>query len=454
MNFEELFARRASHIKPGLERIRKSFEALGRPAAKIPAVLVGGTNGKGSTSGFIWALLNHSKQNVGLYSSPHLVDFSERFQMSGRAVTDTLVAEEYDELIRELPEELNEELSFFEIATLLGFRLFERFNADFQVLEVGLGGRWDATNISDPRASIVVSVSRDHQEFLGTELLSILREKLAIARAGRPLFWGAQGEVMDEIGLKDAIAESIKGSGAILYSRGEEFWSSADAIHLRLPGLRPLDLRFQGIFAKSAEFLRKNLSIAAAFYHWQASTSQGFAPLESIWESFCEGGARAPLTLVGRSQRIIGLEDPPRRYLIDVCHNPDGARAFAASLKSQFANRKLPGFVSILKDKDCDHILDILRSVLSPVILFGIESERAWNKARLALRHQTLPFHPSLQDAIASDISVARRDEPWVICGSVAAVGHALKTMKVSPKEMSLASIISGNWPSHALCEP
>ncbi|MES2744249.1 MAG: hypothetical protein V4655_02435, partial [Bdellovibrionota bacterium] len=105
--------------------------------------------------------------------------------------------------------------------------------------------------------------------------------------------------------------------------------------------------------------------------------------------------------------------------------------------------------VSILKDKDYDHILDILRSVLSPVILFGIESERTWDLASLALRHQDLPFCASLQTAFASELSTARKDEPWAICGSVAAVGYALQTMKLSPKEMSLASIISGDWSSH-----
>ncbi|RZA21450.1 MAG: hypothetical protein EOP10_16760, partial [Proteobacteria bacterium] len=383
MNFEELFARRASHIKPGLERIRKSFDALARPAFSVPAVLVGGTNGKGSTSGFIWSLLNHSAANVALYSSPHLAEFSERFQMSGHVITDALVAEEYERLLADLPADLNEELSFFEIATLIGFRLFERFDADFQVLEVGLGGRWDATNISDPLASIVVSVSRDHKEYLGTELLGILHEKFAIARSGRPLFWGAQGEVMEESGLKAAIAESMRDSGAILYTRGEEFWTSAEFIHLRLPGLLALDLPIQGIFTGTAEYLRKNLSIAAAFYQWYSSVNQDYKPIETIWDNFCTGHSKAPVTLVGRAQRVISRSDEARKFLIDVCHNPDGARAFAASVKLQFPDRKIPGYVSILKDKDYDHILDILRSVLSPVILFGIESERTWDLASL-----------------------------------------------------------------------
>lgn len=448
MNFEDLFARRASHIKPGLERIRKSYEALSHPASRIPSVLIGGTNGKGSTSGFIFALLSLSeiRPRIALYSSPHLVEFSERFQLSHKKVSDEVVKTAYEKLLNDLPAECNAELSFFEIATLLGFRLFESEQADFQVLEVGLGGRWDATNISDPEASIVVSVSKDHKDYLGDDVIGILKEKFAIARPGRPLFWGAQGEVMQDARVKDAVKATVKELGAELFTRGEEFWAAQDRLHIRLPGLKALDLPLDGIFARVPEYLKQNLSLAAAFYHWHQCQAKAYDPLETIWPKFCEGQTPAPVTLAGRAQRVASREGAARRFLIDVCHNPDGARAFAAAVKKDFGSRKLPAYVSILKDKDCDNILDILRSVLSPVILFGIESDRTWGKASLASRHQDLPFFGSLEAAFASDLSKAKQGEPWAICGSVAAVGHALTTMKVSPKDLSLASIISGDW--------
>lgn len=448
MNFEELFARRASHIKPGLQRIEKSYHALGRPAADIPAVLVGGTNGKGSTSGFIWTLFALASEHVALYSSPHLIEFSERFQLSFASISDDDVSRAYTRLKADLPKECDDELSFFEIATLLGFRIFEEHAARFQVLEVGLGGRWDATNISDPIASILVSVSRDHKEFLGTDLIGILKEKLAISRQGRPLFWGAQGEVMAETtALPEAIRQHVKESGCLLYSRGEEFWCSQSAIHLRLPDTGALDLEMKGIWTAAPEYLKQNMSIAAAFYHWYSSRVKKELPtLESLWNRFCEGEIKAPVTLAGRAQRVTSRDALARKFLIDVCHNPDGARAFAAAVKRAYPDRKMPAYVSILRDKECDNILDILRSVLSPVILFGIESERTWDKASLAARHQELPFYPSLEAALTSELSLSRQDEPWALCGSVAAVGHALKTMKVSSKELTLASIISGDW--------
>ena len=195
MDLDLLFAKRANNIKPGLERIKKSYEFLGKPAGNIPAVLIGGTNGKGSTSGFLWSLLAQSLSAVGLYTSPHLMEWSERFQISGRQVDDQDAIALAQELESLLPADLYAELSFFELTTLIAFRLFEREQVAMQVLEVGLGGRWDASNVADPLLSVVVSVSLDHQEYLGQDLRQILREKLGIMRSGCPLFWGQSGEI-------------------------------------------------------------------------------------------------------------------------------------------------------------------------------------------------------------------------------------------------------------------
>ncbi len=446
MDFEVLFKKRANHIKPGLERIRASYEALQKPASSIPAVLVGGTNGKGSTSGFIWSLLALSGKPIGLSSSPHLVSFSERFQISGLPLDDKDIHAAWQRLKADLEPRLYEELSFFEIATLIAFRIFEERKVAMQVLEVGLGGRWDASNISDPSASIVVSVSRDHKEFLGDDLFGILREKFAIARAGRPLFWGAQGEAMQEPGVESVVREEAAKHGAILLERGPHFSATERSLLIHLPGRARLELPCAGIARDLPPYLRNNLSLAAAFYQWHAEQQPGVWPeLASIWSRFCLGEGAAPVTLAGRAQKILSRDAEPRKFLIDVCHNPDGARAFADAVLRLFPGRKLAGYVSILKDKECDAILDILRSVLHPVILFGIANERSWNIATLAARHRDLPFYETLDAALAATPQALKK-EPWALCGSVAAVGEALQRMKVSPKELTLASIINGDW--------
>lgn len=445
MNFDELFAKRSGHIKPGLERIANSYEHLGKPAFEIPTALIGGTNGKGSTSGFLWSLLASNPKQVALYSSPHLVEFSERFQLSVGRVSDPDVKAFWEELEKDLTPGLYEELSFFEIATLIAFRLFAAQKVDFQVLEVGLGGRWDATNICDPQASILVSVSLDHQEFLGKDILGIFGEKLGIMRAGRPLFWGNQGEVCAHPDHVALLADRAKALSSPIYQAGREFQSTDEGIEIRLPGLRVLSLPFQGLTKKLPQFLKDNLAISAAYYHWFQSANAGWEALDSLWPRWCQGQGPAPVTLVGRSQRLTSPDS--KRLLIDVCHNPDGARAFARAVQNLRLSAPIPALVSILRDKDFDVILDVLRSVLHPVILFGIEHERSWQPEQLAVRHRDLPFHQHFEDAwnaLGSENTVA-------ICGSVLVVGQTLKRMAVKPKELSLARIFGGDWsPSHS----
>lgn len=448
MNFDELFAKRSGHIKPGLERIADSYAFLQRPAETIPTALVGGTNGKGSTSGFLWSLLASNPRQVALYSSPHLVEFSERFQLSQGRIRDEDVKAAWQQLEAELPKSAYADLSFFEIATLIAFRLFAARKAAFQVLEVGLGGRWDATNICDPLASIVVSVSLDHQEFLGKDILGIFGEKLGIMRPGRPLFWGKQGEVCAHPDHASLLQDRAAALGAPVYEREREFLATESMIEIHLPGLKTLRLPFQGLSAKLPQFLKDNLAISCAFYHWFQSAHSGWKALDEIWPAWCEGQGAAAVTLVGRSQRIRSPDG--KRVLVDVCHNPDGARAFARSLQNLGLDAPIPALVSILKDKDFDVILDVLRSVLHPVILFGIEHERSWQPELLAARHRDLPFHRGFDDAwnaLGSENTLA-------ICGSVLVVGQALNRMAVSPKELSLARIFGGDWSPSSPDEP
>ena len=193
-NFEELFHKRQGSIKPGLDRIRKAYETLQRPADDAFNVLVAGTNGKGGTSGFLWMLLASSQQ-VGLFTSPHLRSFAERFQVSGMSLGEEDVYNSWKNLAGLLTESYDE-LSFFELSTLIAFDLFETSQTSCNIFEVGLGGRLDSTNVVEPSLSIVTSISRDHEEFLGSDLIHILKEKLGICRVGIPLFWGNSGEVL------------------------------------------------------------------------------------------------------------------------------------------------------------------------------------------------------------------------------------------------------------------
>jgi len=262
-----------------------------------------------------------------------LAAFSERCQLSATPCDDAMLAEVWRQLQQELPPDHYDELSFFEITTLLAFQLFQQKAADFQVLEVGLGGRWDATNVSDPLVSALVSVSKDHQEYLGSDVIGIMNEKLGIMRPGRPLFWGRSGEVCEVPGYHEQLLQQTAKQNVPLYEADRDFGydEASETIAVNLPNLPLCSLPVHKLLKKTPLFLRRNLALAAAMYHYLQQTlgDEKWKPLHEIWPLLCEGQAPAPVTLYGRSQRLkVPSARGPVRLILDLSHNPDGAQAF------------------------------------------------------------------------------------------------------------------------------
>jgi len=185
----EIFGKRAQVIKPGLERMREAWKVLGFPSKKIPTVLIAGTNGKGTTSGFLYRLLAVTGLRVGLFTSPHVREFRERIAVSDCEVTNQRVVASIHRM-KQVLDAFWDKLTFFEINTLLALLTFEEEKVDWIVLEVGLGGRLDATNVVEPALSIITSIGMDHAEYLGPDTTAIAKEKAGIMRAGKPCIWG------------------------------------------------------------------------------------------------------------------------------------------------------------------------------------------------------------------------------------------------------------------------
>lgn len=182
--FDRLFPPLPAGVHWGLARVDGALESLGRPERAVPSLHIGGTNGKGSVASTCAAVLGAEGHRVGLYTSPHLCSVRERFQVAGRPVAeDRLIA--YADEIRPVVAEHG--LTFFEAATVLAFHVFHREGVDTQVVEVGLGGRLDATNVLIPEATAITNVAMDHQDFLGDTLLAIAREKAGIMKVGVPM---------------------------------------------------------------------------------------------------------------------------------------------------------------------------------------------------------------------------------------------------------------------------
>jgi len=408
----ELFNKRATIIKPGLSRIQAALELLGHPSLSIPRIVIAGTNGKGTTSGMIWRLLAAAGLRVGLFSSPHLVEFRERITISGGEVSNQTIVDSIKNLKKQLPPELWDELSFFEINTILAFLIFEDRKTDVNVLEVGLGGRLDCVNVYDPHVAVITSIGLDHTEYLGNSLAQIAREKAGIMRSGAPVIWCAPGWADQE--ADDSIRNVAKQLGARLTVANEV---DLECLPKSFSG-RPSFIKRNFLLARAAvrEFL--NSELADAF------------PRHSIDElvaKFDSPQLPWPVTFNGRFDLLRVSKGPHTRVvLLDVCHNPHGANALRVALEETGIishGQRLNCLISVLADKDAAGIWGEIKGKISEVIPFRIASVRSWSQVDRGIPGLLMEsFEQAWSEAL--DRASWQSKDPWLVFGSVAAVGE------------------------------
>ena len=343
-------------MRPGLERIETLLEALGHPEQRCTLVQVGGTNGKGSASAMLAAILKAAGHRVGLYTSPHLVSFRERIRVDGDAIAEDDVADGYDAMAT-LVARLD--ATMFEATTALALDHFARASVDIAVLEVGLGGRLDATTVGAPAVTAIARIDLDHQEILGPTLAAIAGEKAAIIRSGVAVA-SAQAPEAAEVLAARAVAVGVP-----LALEGRELSVRVDARSLEGqtiacagPGWRLEDLHLPllGVFQPSNALL----AVAAA----RALGAD-------------DGAMRAGLARARWPGRFEVLRARDRCVVLDGAHNPAGARALAASLAEWFPGQPLTLVFGALRDKDAGAMLAALAPHARRVILTASSSARA-----------------------------------------------------------------------------
>lgn len=421
--FEEIFAKRVARIKPGLARVQRANEALGWVAQRTPSVLIAGTNGKGTTSSFLWRLLAQGGLRCGLFTSPHLISFAERIQVSDRVIQESELAQAVDGLRERLCSSLWDQLSFFEVSLLLGFDVWSRAKTRLNVLEAGLGGRLDATNISSPVCSVITSIGIDHAEYLGHTIRQIAFEKSGIIRPGRPVFAGFTLDGRDNAVALEVIQAAASQAGSPLWRLGGHFGLRQGRFFCAIPGAVPCEASLPRYLDGAAPYLVDNFCTAAAVAAWCLRRGDGVRPFsdESL-AVFDSAGEPWASSLCGRFQQLEDGRGQP--YLLDVCHNPHGAARFVEALDRLYGpGVRLPGLVSILRDKDVSGVLDILTRKLDPVVLFKIPNERSLEAGILPARYASLPLAGDFDSACAL---MGRTGLPQVVCGSVMAVGDVI----------------------------
>jgi len=413
-------------MKPGLERIRELLEKLHHPEAAFNSVLIGGTNGKGSTSVILASLLarvagkDGKPLRLGLYLSPHLVNLEERILAGGQPVSRERIRETARKLLpTEKTEADRDRWTFFEFITAIAFACFRDEKVDLAVAEVGLGGRLDATNVLNPLASIITNISREHTEWLGVSEREIAGEKAGIIRERGVVITGAEGEAREEI-------HRIAGQkGAKVLSLGRDF----TVARMKSGGFdyRGLSLDLKGLTLSSrGDYQTRNAALALAGFEILAERLN-FQPREEEIRAGLKG-----FRIPGRMQII---EEEGRTIVLDGAHNPGAARVLSEELKSMFPGRKARVIFAAMRDKEVDQILDQVLPLASRMILADLGGKRALAPAELEkiIRDKSADLDLEKADGVKAAWDLARegiREGEYVlVTGSLYLVGEALRVM-------------------------
>ena len=397
---------RTTTIKFGLGTTRALLASLGEPHEVMPIIHIGGTNGKGSVVTLVAAALREAGWRVGVYTSPHLVSFRERIRVNDVPITEDAVAM-WTARLRPLI--LERKATFFEASTAIAFADFAARGAEIAVIEVGLGGRLDSTNVVRPLVSAVTKIERDHMKYLGNTLEKIASEKAGIAKPGAPFVIGEREPDLVEVLRREARRAIAR--------QGPE--SRTDIRVL------PPEYEWCGPLSLAGPHQRRNAAVAHGVL---MALPERYRPeLEAINRAF--GQARVP-----------GRLDRRGKWLFDVAHNPDGIRALVAALGASRQPRPIHGLVSILGDKEWPEMLVQLDRVLDQGVLTVAPTAagRGWNTdwLRRWLRAPNRPparaswtLIPDFQEALEV---VQRGAATVLVTGSFHTVGDVMQALGLS----------------------
>jgi len=388
-----------------LERVRRAAAALGHPERAAPTVHIAGTNGKGSTAAMVATMLGADGRRVGLYTSPHLVSFRERIVVGGVPISEEAVVEGVARLRRALGPV--PDLTCFELITLLGWLHFADAGVEATVLEVGLGGRLDATNVVTPEISVVTNVGMDHEAFLGNDLTSIAAEKAGIIKPGVPVVSGADGVAGDVVAARAGVL------GCRLEVHGRDFGMTEESdgtlVYRSPAGVRgPLEVGLAGRHQRvNAALAVRALELAPALTPSAPAVVAGLA------------GVRWPgrLQLVRREPLV----------LLDGAHNPAGVAALVAEIEARAVGRRVRVLFGVMRDKGWETMLRALAGIAEEIVVTRPRQPRSAEPNALAAVI-SCP-HTICDDPVAAYRMLLARSAPRdlvVVTGSLFLVGDVL----------------------------
>ncbi len=410
-------------MKFGLRNTRSLLRTLDNPERRFLSIHIAGTNGKGSTAAFLASVFAESGYKTGLYTSPHLVRFTERIKINGKEISEKeLVA--YTASLR--PEIIDVNATFFEATTCIAFKYFADHEVDIAIIETGLGGRLDSTNVLRPIASVITPIAFDHMEYLGNTLRKIAREKAGIIKRGIPVI--TSSSTKEVIDVFRSVARK-KGSRLIRASERVKVGVARNGrINFNGRCVRALNVT-PGL---SGEHQVINAQAACATLDVLLTNRTFRRRFEQISDTRIKSGLEhvtGSVNLRGRFEQIIVSG---RRVILDVAHNPDGMRILSNSLHHNGISNPVVVF-GVMADKEFAEMIRIIGGLTDLAIAVRPENPRALGLQRLVQQMKAAGIAAFNGKSVANGINmamrIARKGRPIVVTGSHYVVGEALASL-------------------------
>lgn len=426
----QIMGRAPEHdLVPTLDRVAAVMELLGDPQRSFRVIHLTGTNGKTSTTRMIEALCREHGLRTGRFTSPHLHSMRERIAVDGEPVSADVLVQTWDEVapIIDLVDARSAadggpRMTFFEVLVVLAYAVFADAPVDVAVVEVGMGGRWDATNVADGDVAVVTPIDIDHTHFLGSTVEEIATEKAGIVKPGAVLVTAAQDPAVAEI-----LTERVEQVSASRYAADEDFGVVSREVALggQLLGFRGLAGDYDEVFLPlHGEHQAANAALALVAVEAFLGGGERRLDPDVVRAGFAAVTSPGRLEVVRRSPTI----------LVDAAHNPHGAAALRDALADAFSFARLVGIVAIFADKDAGAMLELLEPALDHVVVTRNSSPRSMNVARLGeiaagiFGADRVSVVPALPDALEEAVTLAEADG---LGGGVVATGSVVTAADV-----------------------
>lgn len=417
-------------FEPTLDRIAALMDLLGSPQAAYPVVHIAGTNGKTSTARLTEALLRERNLRVGRFTSPHLVSMRERICVDGEPLSEERFAEVFEEIIPfvDLTDTQGRRIQFFELLTAMAFAAFADTPVDVAVIETGMGGTWDATNVVEGAVTVITPISLDHTDRLGPDIPSIAGEKAGIIKPGATTILAQQ-----EIEAAEVLMRKAAEVGAVVAREGLEFGVLSREIAMggQLLTLKGLKGVYDEVYLPLYGAHQASNAVCALAAVEALTGGDDPLDVELVRQAFAQATSPGRLEIVRRSPTVV----------VDAAHNPGGMRATLEGVEEAFDFAKVIGVLSVMRDKDIDGLLELLEPLMEEVVVTTNSSPRAMPAGELGALAEgffgegRVHVVERLDDAIERAIGLADAQGEFsgtgvLITGSVVTAGDARHLLK------------------------